>query len=219
MPTSSTGITGMRRVVTLLVVTAAVGFAPGPARAGQSCQDVAPNRQECEVGIPSVAADTIASVQESNVWCWAASAQMIFAYYGLHISQGRIVATVFGRAVPTTASNADMDRLLTSRYVDDAGDLWQVSYRTLPPTLAAVIPELREGNPLLITTSRHAMVLTALDYAVSPEGEFTTAAIVRDPWPQPETFRGSTMGPDKRILSAAEYNDIRITSRIYVTRI
>ena len=205
----------------------AVGFlivasmTPARAQAAQSCWQINQFQTQCEVGLPSDFADAIASTQETQFWCWAASAQMIFRYYGLELSQAKIVSTVFGEKLPLAASPADMQKLLTSQYEDAQGDHWQVTYRALPPTLEAVVPELSSENPLLISTRHHAMVLTGLDYVLTPANGvgFTTTAIVRDPFPLAITFRGWAFGPGKRVLTLDEFQDIVVTSRVYVQRL
>ena len=62
----------------------AVGFlivasmTPARAQAAQSCWQINQFQTQCEVDLPSGFADAIASTQQTDVWCWTASAQMIF---------------------------------------------------------------------------------------------------------------------------------------------
>lgn len=65
------------------------------------------------------------------------------------------------------------------------------------------------------------MVLTGLDYVLTPANGvgFTTTAIVRDPFPLAITFRGWAFGPGKRVLTLDEFQDIVVTSRVYVQRL
>ncbi|HEY0896638.1 MAG TPA: papain-like cysteine protease family protein, partial [Sphingobacteriaceae bacterium] len=47
------------------------------------------------VGITARQFNYFASTQRNTEWCWAASIQMLFNYYGVDISQEQIVARSF----------------------------------------------------------------------------------------------------------------------------
>src|SRR5690554_5984762 len=53
-------------------------------------------QQVSYVGIQSSNFNYFASSQRNSNWCWAASLQMIFNYYGVGISQEQIVARSYG---------------------------------------------------------------------------------------------------------------------------
>lgn len=64
--------------------------------------------------------------QECPLWCWAASASMIFAAHGRPVDQRRIVERVFGadvcRSVPDTAT---IGRVLSEPWQDDRGQAFR----------------------------------------------------------------------------------------------
>ena len=49
------------------------------------------------VGITARKFNYFASTQRNTEWCWAASIQMLFNYYGIDISQEQIVARSAGK--------------------------------------------------------------------------------------------------------------------------
>src|SRR5438309_1594878 len=59
-------------------------------------QTFAQDQQVMYVGIPGDSFNYFASSQHNTNWCWAASIQMIFNYYGIAITQEQIVARSYG---------------------------------------------------------------------------------------------------------------------------
>src|ERR1700753_1510433 len=75
----------MRRSISILIFLLTFGF----TRQSQA-QDI------LYAGIKSQDFNYFASSQHNSNWCWAASLQMIFNYYGINITQEQIVARSYG---------------------------------------------------------------------------------------------------------------------------
>ena len=143
---------------------------------------VPPGVKNCMAGIDSAVAIKIARIQQENQWCWAACIEMIFAYNGFEISQSAIVESTWGNIVNMPASDQQIMRDLNRPWTDHHGKRFRTSATVVGAAAAA--RELANNMPLIICTTGHAMVLTALNYVTNP---FTTngevkEAIVRDPW-------------------------------------
>lgn len=206
-------------VFTAINASTFVLAAPQPARAA-NCGLIAPSIQHCVSGISSFNLNAVADTQHTLVWCWAASAEMIFGYKGHRIDQADIVATVFGAAIPTTASPAAMRRMLSARYTDRDGNDFRVSYVPINATngLYDIVAALDNDDPLLVVTSHHAMVLTGVEFNRNTANGFaqTTLAIVRDPWPDRFVWNRWTFTPGRRAMTAAEFYDIQGIARVIV---
>lgn len=130
--------------------------------------------------------------QASSQWCWAASISMVFAFYGHPVSQSRIVTEVYGAPanIPAQAGIVIANEL-NRAWVDDRGEAFtarltgaydaQAGVNTLTNT--SIINELDQNHPMVIGARTHAMVLTAIQYYVTPQGPNVVAAGVFDPWP------------------------------------
>jgi hypothetical protein len=163
------------------------------AHAGERCQPTdALGNALCEVGIPSGRLEPIASRQQMSQWCWAASISMIFRFHGHPVAQERIVEGIWGELVDLPAlSGAMMSDSLARPWTDDRGRDFRARVRVYDLAegrfeidARTVIDELRAERPLLVGTSGHAMVVTALRFLRSPWGaEEVLAVTVRDPWP------------------------------------
>ncbi len=152
-------------------------------------------QQPIYVGIPSDDFNYYASSQRNSNWCWAASIQMVFNYYGINISQEQIVARSYGTdpsgSLPNwTGSFEVISANLNNWNVDNSGRQYQVtSYLNWgAPTPSYLVDELTNQRPVLIgyasgPNSGHAVVITALSYYPSPYGPQIQSIVVRDPWP------------------------------------
>lgn len=167
-----------------------------------------PKVQACEVGIDSnIAHVTAAAVggQHRTQWCWAACIEMIFLYYGYQIPQEVIVRDTWGSIVNLPAYPEQILRSLNTTWTDVRGRMFQVRADSIPGVPAAAATDLAYNYPLIIGTTGHAMVLTALHYLSDDKGNGdVTAAIVRDPWP----------GKGRRVLSAEEWYNQFLLARI-----
>ena len=202
---------GRRKFLAGLVSCAAL--APGLASAAYRCGP--PNMNgvmPCNAGIPSEIAAVIAEdPQYASQWCWAASMEMVFDYYGYDVPQAQIVSEVYGRTVNLPAVDSTIIQALSRPWVDRAGRAFDCrcdvllsaqhgfSRRDLKQKATTY---LAEGRPLIIGTIGHAMLLTGVNYwttTYDANAGDVTAASVRDPWP----------GRGKRVLSAQEWYSTR----------
>src|SRR5690242_14048954 len=63
---------------------------------------VPPGVQACTAGLRSDVTDITAGAvggQHQSEWCWAACLEMVFRYYGFHVSQQQIVQETWGTIV------------------------------------------------------------------------------------------------------------------------
>jgi hypothetical protein len=149
------------------------------------------------VGIPSGRFNYYASSQHNSNWCWAASLQMIFNYYGVNITQEQIVARSFGTDgrgnLPNWAGSFQViTKNLNNWSVDNSRRRYTVaaSLNSGAPTPAYLVQELSAQRPVLIgyasgPNSGHAVVITACSYIPSNYGPVIQSIVVRDPWPSP----------------------------------
>lgn len=163
--------------------------------------------QPIYVGIPTVRVNFIAASQQQNEWCWAASTQMILAWYGVPASQPEIVQRVYGVAgnIPgsdqaVSAALNGWGRTVNGRIVTIRSVVYQGQ---LPPQV--LISQLYQQHPILLgvwsgPTSGHAVVVTAASYINSPSGPLIISLVIRDPWPSPQNIatagRVEYMGPN-----------------------
>lgn len=139
--------------------------------------------------------------QENTNWCWAASIQMIFNYYGVDISQEQIVKRSYGSdpngKLPNWAGSLEIITAnLNNWNMDNQGRVYVVQSTLYygAPTPYYLVQELTAGRPMLIgymsgPTSGHAVVLTAVTYYETMNGPYIQSIVVRDPWPNKENKR------------------------------
>lgn len=165
--------------------------------------------QHCMAGIESGILDVTANDrQHATEWCWAASIEAVFSYYGHTVSQEEIVKQMFGSVVNMPGQPNVILSALNRTWTDDNGNTFQVTANSISATPATAAQDLSTDNPLIIGTLGHAMVLTALEYNHDSYGRGNvTSAIVRDPWPY---------NPQKRILSPQEWFNTSFLARIRV---
>ncbi len=145
-------------------------------------------------GIASNQLNYIASSQENSQWCWAASIQMVFRYYGIGITQSQIVSRTYGtdhwgNLPDWPASLQTIHNNLNNWSIDNNGHYYEVSAEmgTGMPSPAFLVEELSNGNPVILGYNTgqggHAVVITALSYIPTDYGPQVQSIIVRDPWP------------------------------------
>lgn len=141
------------------------------------------------IGIPRDVFDFVAAAQEQNMWCWAASIQMLLNYYGIPIHQREIVSRVFGSPLNQPGTDADINASLNGWGVNAKGRCFVVrsSIVNSVPHPSALYRELSSGRPLLLTFNPgssvgHAVVVTG----ASVLNGVITSLIYRDPWPTQE---------------------------------
>jgi len=130
--------------------------------------------------------------QECPEWCWAASISMIFALYGHPTDQQRVAATLYGTPPPcATGQPNGILTLLNRMWTDDDGNKFTCRTTAMFNTFAGVdnmtprrvIDSLKGGDPLLLCTTHHAMVLTEVRYFNTLQGPILREMGVADPWP------------------------------------
>ena len=174
-------------------------------------------QQPTYLGIPREQFNYASSSQRNSQWCWAASLQMIFNYYGVQISQEQIVARTYGtdaagqlpnwsgsfQAITANLNNWNVDANGTPYSV-------QAAVYTGAPTPAYLLQELADQRPVLIgyqtgAGSGHAVVITACSYTQSANGPIIQSIVVRDPWPSPQNNEN---------LGRVEYTGVNLASVI-----
>lgn len=178
-----------------LSILPALPFAKA-SRAAIRCQEqVGEGLSLCRVGLTTPDRARMARSQPVNSnWCWAACLEMIFAHHGFVVGMQRIVSEAYGRQWNFGASSRTLAALLSRGWLDDWGRafatncdvLWDAASGSRIEHGAAVAAlRLAEGDPLLIGTRSHAMVLVGLDFSHTgtPESLQITRAVVLDPIP------------------------------------
>lgn len=198
------------RVAPMSVVLANPGLSWGLLR----CSDFAQNGvQQCEAGLDSKVIGVAAAAvngQHMNQWCWAASIETIFRYYGYIVPQELIVQQTWGAIVNLPGQPNQIMNDLNKVWVDKRGRRFKVSGNIFSANHMTAAEDLSKNRPLIIGTLGHAMVLTSLTYVRDANGRGNvTAATVRDPWP----------GKGKRILTAQEWYNTSFLARVRVSKI
>lgn len=138
--------------------------------------------QTCTTGIPTEEIEPFQALQANSQWCWAASIQMIFTYYGLRISQQRIVQETFGMQVNLPAQKFIILRELNRDWQANGRFSVRSDFANVSPDVAAW--ELLAKRPLIVGTMGHCMVMTAMTYRRAADGSGQPLQfVVRDPWP------------------------------------
>ena len=161
------------------------------ARAYQGCLPT-PMGPACEAGINITRLPTIYATQEMSQWCWAASLEMIFSYYGYSVPQQAIVQATFGMVDNLPAfSGAFISSNLNRTWIDSGGRRFRSEIRGLYDFNAGmvalnnqmIIEALAQERPLLLGNTSHAVVLTAVSYSQAAWGPDIFNIGVLDPWP------------------------------------
>jgi hypothetical protein len=156
------------------------------------------------VGIPSEQMNYFSASQQQSQWCWAASIQMVFNYYGVGIDQDQIVRRTYGMDPYGNLPNwpgsfQAIHSNLNNWSIDNYGNRYTVtaSIGMGAPAPAILLRELAEGRPVILgyqtgPNSGHAVVATAASYIQTPMGPQIQTIVVRDPWPSRDNLQ--TMG-------------------------
>jgi papain like cysteine protease AvrRpt2 len=163
--------------------------------------------QACIAGIPSGRVNTVYAPQQQSEWCWAASLEMVFSYWGHPVDQREIVRQTWGVIANVPAQPLQIVQDLNRAWVDGNGDSFRVMGDVFSANAATAAQDLAADMPLIIGSLGHAMVLTAISYNRAPTGQgMPTGALVRDPWP----------GRGRRALTPIEWSGTLLLVRIRV---
>jgi hypothetical protein len=169
------------------------------------------------VGIPRDQFNFFSSAQRNSNWCWAASLQMIFNYYGIYINQDQIVARSYGTDELGNLPNwPGSFQVITANLnnwsIDNSGRQYFVSAALYwgAPTPAYLIQELSAQHPILIgyssgSNTGHAVVITACSYVQTMNGPVIQSIVVRDPWPSEDNVNN---------MGRVEYPALDLANRI-----
>lgn len=119
--------------------------------------------------------------QYKDNWCWAACVQMVLDYYGLSVSQSRIVERAYGDEYDLTANKYDIIDAINGWYVN--GSTVRASYERYK-NAKTLIDAIASGHPLIIglneryTTTGHAYVLTHIFFTNDYNGNMTPTRVV-----------------------------------------
>lgn len=119
--------------------------------------------------------------QYKDNWCWAACVQMVLDYYGLSVSQSRIVERAYGDDYDFTANKNDIIGALNGWYVN--GYTVRASYERYK-NAKTLIDAIASGRPLIIglneryTSTGHAYVLTHIFFTKDYNGNMTPTRVV-----------------------------------------
>jgi hypothetical protein len=176
-----------RRQVLASVAALGGGLLGGGARAELNCSAV-PGGQVCDALIRTSRFASVRAVQETLVWCWAATLEMIFRWHGKSISQSSIVSQTFGGPVVTTANPLVLINAVNRDYRDDLGRRFRVRSRVWGPDYGlaqidnrTVIESLRRERPLVVCNLSHMMALVGVNFVQGPMGLQIRQAWVADP--------------------------------------
>ncbi|MFS8047040.1 papain-like cysteine protease family protein [Rhizobium sp. BR 314] len=162
------------------------------AKAYQNCVP-APNftGQLCEVGVPPPVLVTALDIQQATMWCWAASISMIFSYYGVPVSQQRIVTEAFGSPYNLPANGTLISAQLSRIWLDDNGNrfsahlegVYDADVNMFGITNSMIVAALRSEQPLIMGNVSHAMVLVSAAYVpTAPQPTVVNVGLL-DPFP------------------------------------
>lgn len=176
----------MTRIVSVFVV-ATVLLCPIASFAKERCQDIFignfPGRY-CEAGLDSSFANQISQDQINSQWCWAASISMVFSAYGHSISQEEIVRQTWGSLVNMPAVPIQIVKSLNRTWTDSRGKTFQSRATLIAKPINQTYRELANGQPLIVGSLGHAMVVTAMGVFITSTGNVIIDYVkVRDPWP------------------------------------
>jgi len=119
--------------------------------------------------------------QYKENWCWAACLQMVLDYYGLEVSQSRIVERAYGDDYDLTANGEDIAAAVNGWYL---GGAWIHATSEKYKSAKTLIEALVKGTPLIIglderySSTGHAYVLTHVFFTTDTYGNMTPSRVL-----------------------------------------
>lgn len=203
-----------RKLLRLAATGAVTAGVSALARAEEVCNQV-PAGRWCDAKIRTDKFASVHAIQQTPVWCWAATLEMIFRWHGKFISQRSVVEQTFGRLI---SAPADLQTLLESgnrTYIDDNGrsfvaesKVWSADVGVAQIDNRSTIASLRAERPLVVCNLHHMMALVGVNYTEHSLGSI----VVNEAWVADPMLRGSvtegmgerTLAPGFRYLNALE---------------
>lgn len=132
--------------------------------------------------------------QWQDQWCWAASIQMVLNFHGIPVTQPEIVNRGLGAVINQGGDEAAILRALNNMAIDVRGLPVQIVADSQRVSTRSIVEALSNKWPLIVGLTmpgiRHAVVLTAVEYSISPNGDpIPVSAIIRDPWPMNQSLQ------------------------------
>ena len=119
--------------------------------------------------------------QYKDNWCWAACVQMVLDYYGVDVTQTRIVERAYGDDYDLTANKNDIVEALNGWHIK--GYTVRANYERYK-NAKTLIDAIASGRPLIIglnekyTSTGHAYVLTHIFFTKDYNGNMTPTRVV-----------------------------------------
>lgn len=119
--------------------------------------------------------------QYKDNWCWAACVQMVLDYYGLFVSQSRIVERTYGDDYDFTANKNNIISALNGWHIN--GYTVRASFERYK-NAKALIDAIANGQPLIIglneqyASTGHAYLLTHIFFTRDFQGNMTPSRVV-----------------------------------------
>lgn len=134
--------------------------------------------------------------QENDYLCWAASVQMVLKYYGMDISQKKLVELISKgkQCYPNCPENFSSVVEVLDNYIYNNSFLLKLNAIYGLPNVNSLISDLENEHPVIIgiiedesTKIGHAVVLTNLEYVIGFNGlPYISKLYVLDPWSSQE---------------------------------
>jgi hypothetical protein len=161
-------------------------------------------QQSIHVGLPRDYFGYYAAEEVGSQWCWAASLQMIFSHYGIHVQQQQIINRAFGNHLTDDLTCWDdslqvIQSNIKNWIIDENGLKYKIhaSFTIGAPTASFLIDELTNLRPVLIGYKSgdniRALVITACNYIQNAWGMQIQEIEVR-----------TLIHPDKILLTPVE---------------
>jgi len=148
----------------------------------------------CAAGIERAQYMPHARYQQTPVWCWSASLESLFSWYGANVPQASVVSQVYGAVVP--ASSGDPHMLvheLNRSYTSLGNGTVNIRSRFFSVDLGIqqigntdIVNAMRAGKPCIHCTVSHMMVMIGVEYNSYPHNTRITRVMLADPYYQPK---------------------------------
>ena len=126
------------------------------------------------IGIPEEEFRPHYREQQTSMWCWAASAEMVLSYQGIALQQGAIVERIRGAQLNAGASPREMIQSTNGVFTTKENRSAVVSgqYVVGNPDHTVLFTQLQHKRPVILTyqngpTSGHAVVLTGIEVSLT----------------------------------------------------